>query len=286
MASEQAREDLRDKIRLEKSLIGNLNTINRKIIDTARREFAQSGTAANADNFRDPITDTLEKHYKKTSDVFAVKMSKELPSDIEETDEERDIIDNALGLAFLARSGDQGQIITNTNQRDINESVIAAEQQAIETSAETGEFVTRLDTAVLIGVLLNRKLAGRVGMIAMTETQLSAELSKGTEVEVLSGQDPSVLVGSNRESFVDKEWVTMGDEKVRESHMIADGQVTDLNSSFIVDNEALRWPGDSSLGASAGNVINCRCASVYDKNTVFSVRRRSNELLSDIQESL
>ena len=54
-----------------------------------------------------------------------------------------------------------------------------------------------------------------------------------------------------------KEWITMGDEKVRSSHASANGQVVPAEASFDVGGEAMDHPGDSS--GSAGNVINCRC---------------------------
>jgi hypothetical protein len=60
-----------------------------------------------------------------------------------------------------------------------------------------------------------------------------------------------------------KVWGTMGDDKVRPAHEDADGQEQPLDQPFIVDGEMLMYPGDTDLGASAGNVCNCRCSSVY-----------------------
>jgi uncharacterized protein with gpF-like domain len=55
-----------------------------------------------------------------------------------------------------------------------------------------------------------------------------------------------------------KEWVAAEDERTRESHRLADGKTVDMDQAFNVDGEQLMYPGDPS--ASAGNVINCRCA--------------------------
>ena len=54
-----------------------------------------------------------------------------------------------------------------------------------------------------------------------------------------------------------KEWLTARDEKVREAHWAADGQIVRINEPFEVGGEALMWPGD--LNGSPGNIINCRC---------------------------
>jgi uncharacterized protein with gpF-like domain len=56
-----------------------------------------------------------------------------------------------------------------------------------------------------------------------------------------------------------KEWVAAEDERTRESHRLAaDSGPVGMDQAFNVDGEQLMYPGDPS--ASAGNVINCRCA--------------------------
>lgn len=57
-----------------------------------------------------------------------------------------------------------------------------------------------------------------------------------------------------------KEWVASGGERTRSAHRHADGQTVAQNDTFTVDGEQLRYPGDPN--GSAGNIINCRCASV------------------------
>src|SRR5690606_17616229 len=43
-------------------------------------------------------------------------------------------------------------------------------------------------------------------------------------------------------------------------HHEVDIRKVDLEEAFEVSGEQLMFPGDSSLGASAGNLINCRCS--------------------------
>lgn len=54
-----------------------------------------------------------------------------------------------------------------------------------------------------------------------------------------------------------KEWLTAGDEAVRDEHQEAEGQIVALDAPFHVGGESLEYPGDPA--GSAGNVINCRC---------------------------
>lgn len=56
-------------------------------------------------------------------------------------------------------------------------------------------------------------------------------------------------------------WGTVGDDLVRGSHLAADFE-EDEGGIFTVQGEQLRFPGDTSLGASASNVIKCRCGAI------------------------
>ena len=69
-----------------------------------------------------------------------------------------------------------------------------------------------------------------------------------------------------------KVWGASGGERTREAHQAANGQEVPVDQPFIVDGELLNHPGDDSLGASAGNVIQCRCTVSYRlRNRVVSL---------------
>jgi hypothetical protein len=63
---------------------------------------------------------------------------------------------------------------------------------------------------------------------------------------------------------MEKTWNTLGDAFVRDDHADADGQTVEQDQDFVVGGEYLGWPGDISKGATAGNVINCRCFITWD----------------------
>ncbi|MEH7114557.1 phage minor head protein [Neobacillus niacini] len=63
---------------------------------------------------------------------------------------------------------------------------------------------------------------------------------------------------------VAKTWMAAQQDRTRDGHREADGQTVAIDEPFIVANgsgqtEPLLFPGDTSLGASASNVIMCRC---------------------------
>ena len=86
----------------------------------------------------------------------------------------------------------------------------------------------------------------RARRIARTET-ISA-----VNAATLEGWRQSEVIGG-------KEWVCANSTNSRKSHKAADGQQVALEEPFVVDGERLMHPGDSSLGASAKNIIQCRC---------------------------
>lgn len=69
--------------------------------------------------------------------------------------------------------------------------------------------------------------------------------------------------------FPNKRWLTSRDARVRRptksshyDHASAEGQTVPVHAPFVVSGEALMFPGDSSRGASIGNVVNCRCTVI------------------------
>ena len=57
---------------------------------------------------------------------------------------------------------------------------------------------------------------------------------------------------------LDKEWISAEDERTREDHALANGQIVAKDVPFDIGGESLMYPGDPA--GSGGQVINCRCA--------------------------
>lgn len=80
---------------------------------------------------------------------------------------------------------------------------------------------------------------------------------------------------------VAKRWVAARDERTRESHIAAHGQVVDIHDTFTVGDDRLDHPGDREHG-SAREVINCRCVCSYlEYMTVEEAQEFGDELLAD-----
>ncbi len=59
-----------------------------------------------------------------------------------------------------------------------------------------------------------------------------------------------------------KEWVSVADDRTREDHVAANGQVQDMDKPFEVGDDELLYPGDPS--GLPEQIINCRCITVYN----------------------
>lgn len=75
------------------------------------------------------------------------------------------------------------------------------------------------------------------------------------------------------DSIIGKKWSATADERTRLNHAYADGQIVPKDKPFIVGGYEMMYPGDSALGAPAGEVINCRCTTmaVFEGEHEFKV---------------
>ena len=74
-----------------------------------------------------------------------------------------------------------------------------------------------------------------------------------------TGQFASDMKFADEGLLLGKIWQDSNDDRVRESHQDAHNQFKEFYEPFNVGGELMMYPRDSEMGASAGNVIQCRC---------------------------
>lgn len=264
-------QDLRNKLALEAKLRPKIRAYNEKLIREFRRQYKFDGNILNVGLFEDELNAILADHYQETASIFANNIGPDLPEDVKPTEEDRQNIEGALAPFFFLAAKDRSAGINNTNQNDLNQSIAEASEDEMAQGLIGRELV--IVVATLAAVFAGRKLNGRTESIVQTETQFAAETSKATEAEVLIGREPSISAPTPTPAEIEKEWITVGDSLVREAHLSADGQKKKISEPFVVGGELLRWPGDTSLGASLGNIINCRCSADYNESDIIESRR-------------
>ena len=68
-----------------------------------------------------------------------------------------------------------------------------------------------------------------------------------------------------RDDQIIRKWSSAKDARTRHDHLAMDGQtIRGLSAPFTApDGSMLAYPGDTSLGASARETIQCRCQAQY-----------------------
>jgi len=183
--------------------------------------------------YSDSIESISEKQFnsiKKSRNIIYEK--KDALQDFEE-----------LSIDYILKKGaDLSVQLTDTTRKDV-QNIIAEGIKDNLSSKEIAKFI--------------KEKAGisrsRAELISRTEVHSSANWASIESTQSISDE-------LNIE--FEKVWNTTEDERTRSSHRMADGQKVDMNESFLVNDEKLMYPGDSS--GSASNVINCRCFLTYE----------------------
>jgi hypothetical protein len=133
-----------------------------------------------------------------------------------------------------------GAKITETTLKKISKHVITGQIEGLTVEATTQVIWEKLNS---LAITRSRK-------IARTEM---AKLENFGQME-----------GYKQTEFVERKgWLSAMVPDTRQAHLDADAEYADnpiaLDAAFIVDGEALQYPGDPN--GSAGNIINCLCAT-------------------------
>ena len=140
---------------------------------------------------------------------------------------------------------------------------------SIRAALDNGEALPRDIAEKAAGRYADRLLKSRAETVSRTET-LNA-LRAGQHQAFRQG---AATVGGTDQD-VTREWDASGDSRTRETHQQADGQtVTGAETPFMVGGYPMRYPGDSSMGAPAKEVILCRCKLYYRIDFIGILARR------------
>lgn len=272
MPTRDAKKDLNIKLRLESRLLKPLRAFDNRIVQEFVKNLSRTGVIFDATELNDDLAGILAEHYFLTESAFSSRIRDAAPADIDFPDDIDDQIAAALASFFAARSSNQANRINQTTNDDMRVALDKAAQESINAQQE-GRIMTQDGVAMIAAATLGSRLRAREPAIVTFETQAAAESVKLTEAQILLGESPTVVAGSARKSNVKKQWVTVSDSLVRQAHRDADFTKADINDPFTVGGQQLMYPGDTSLGATLDNVINCRCSSVVDKGQIYDAIR-------------
>jgi hypothetical protein len=135
-------------------------------------------------------------------------------------------------------------------------------KKAVEISQTTREGIAKL---LGEGVEKGLSIPNMVKSIRKEYSDFSKyRATRIARTEVISASNFGADAGAISTGLdLDKEWLATPGLRTRPAHQAANKQVRHMSESFSVAGEKLKWPGDRSLGASASNIINCRCTQAY-----------------------
>jgi len=276
----QAAVDLALKMKLEIGMIRDLRGFFNDVRSVFKPVFLATGSQLNLGEFRTDLVGLLRRNYRKVSRQFGTRFRRIVDKEfdlgllIKQEEDERtadDIVaaaaaavllngqvDTAINEFINRRSEEQADIILNTTQREFDAAIGAG----IAGAALTGRTLTQEQIANQVVADVRIRQTNRTAMIAMTEVNAVAERSKQIEAATIVAGG-LVVGGVDLTPNVRKQWDAVLDDRTRSSHAAADGQVRIVGEPFVVQSEFLLHPSDTSLGASASNIVNCRCSSQF-----------------------
>lgn len=284
-----AAEQLAKKMKLERKLLIDLRDFFRQLSRDFRIRYSRDAVTPDPITYIPELQGLLSKNYRKTAKAFDSTLANFLQANINNPKEP--VIQNLMLIA-------QAQGVTVQDYiADIRNASLLNADQLIRLNSETdSRRITRTNgeemaaAVVFATVVLKKKMNreprkdeiarvasqkfkknsfSRSGTIAATGVQKISEGTKDAELDkflqIRNDLDSREVVPPLNEEPM---WVTMGDKRVRRgrfSHVEADS-TRRVGGVYTVSGEQLRFPGDTSLGASIGNVANCRCVSMPTLN--------------------
>ena len=124
----------------------------------------------------------------------------------------------------------------------------------VSRAIKAGKPLSPADIELLTSRYSDRLLSYRAERIARTET--TAALNAGRD----EGVRQLIETGQVRPDQVKKQWKSALDKRTRDSHFDMHNQTVGHSAPFRTPRgNLLMYPGDTALGAPAGEVVNCRC---------------------------
>ena len=138
--------------------------------------------------------------------------------------------------------------MSKTMKKNLNTSL----RKSIDQANNLGLTGSKFNNFVSNGISdsLGKKNLGRAMNIARTETTALSNWSLNQ-----SAKQTGLIL--------QKEWITRRDGLVRDAHAFMDLIRVNQEEDFSVQGYFMNYPGDSSKGAPAGLVCNCRCSMIF-----------------------
>ena len=194
----------------------------------------------------------------------------------EQEEKNQSLYEKALALLLLllpAKTMRDAQFFTQKNYENQNLIKQVAEAEAVvkdfdEKKAKEDAIAAERAKSKLPPVVDSE--TGKPTPTVATEKEIEKEAEKtvakakkkaiqDAETEVQNDAMSAVAAKTPIKTKRSKRWVAIIDNRTRQTHFEANGQVKKVNQPFTVGGSRLNFPGDTSFGAPMKEIMNCRC---------------------------
>jgi len=272
-ARESAKKDIKKKERRLSQFERDLKKFFKQIADDYSAIYHASGEILNLnESYEAELNSVLKRNYRDIQADFSSDIRSELDAiakqkELEAEKDRRHALDAKIAVVLGAVVLLKAKNISPKIIKTIQETLIKKTNDFVASKALEGITVGRAEVASTVGKSMKDWGSSHAPIVALTETQTTAEQAKYIEA---SGIVEEVLGKGVKKEGADKTWVTYGDEKVRSSHQSLDSRTINQDDLFVTgQGNSLLFAGDIDH-APISDVINCRCSTVYHLNSAIT----------------
>ena len=106
--------------------------------------------------------------------------------------------------------------------------------------------------------------------VGVDEPEPTAYWTSANRAQIIAENEANAFENYNEykqaksRGYTKKRWLTELDDKVRMTHTLVEGKTVDIDGLFLVGDSYMRFPHDTEYDPDPNEVINCRCACVYE----------------------
>jgi len=249
--------DLAIKLKQERKITSTLHNHFNGLSNEVKKTYSSTGSLPSFDDHKKGVKKIINDHYVDTAAISSSLIRDNYRSLVEQDDELLQLLINSqIDDDADEHSDDAADSISTTTEDTFNSYV----KDAVIAGAVVGILLSNQKIASNISQRFNSDSYSRINTISMTETGVAFSKGKMNELDTMNDIDADFDDDTSISDYKQKKtWVAILDDSTREAHAAADGQEVDVDDPFIVDGEELDMPRDDSRGASASNIIGCRC---------------------------
>lgn len=149
---------------------------------------------------------------------------------------------NVLDRKMILKAENFARYVETATERAVDSAVVSS-----EAFAESRRFGTPVKKSDVPDNVLNMLSIDRANLISLNETNWIYNYLNHMELRKI------------QETHT---WCSMKDERVRDSHLLADGQTVPIDQPFLINKYEMMFPMDDSFGAPLSEILGCRCVEI------------------------